>query len=80
MRRAVKKEKLMKNSNGQYKYQFNWIGGGWNDVWAKDLPDFKREVKKRFGSSCLNVDYNSLHKATESESKAWDRAGVLATC
>lgn len=79
MRKAIKREKLLK-VNGNYKYQFNWISGGWNDVWAKDLKDFKKQVKKRFGDSYLNVDYSTLHKATDSESKAWDRAGHLATC
>jgi len=81
MRATIKKEKLMKNSNGQYKYQFNWIGGGWNDIWAKNLVEFKKEAKRRFGNlSYLEVDYSTLHKATESESRAWDKAGHLATC
>ena len=79
MRRAIKREKLLK-VNGNYRYQFNWIGGGWNDVWAKDIKDFRREIQKQFGNCLLNVDYNSLHKATESSSNAWDKAGHLATC
>ena len=28
------KEKLYRSVNGDYLYLFNWIGGGFNDVWA----------------------------------------------
>jgi hypothetical protein len=72
-----KVEKLLKNSKGQYRYQFNWIGGGFNDIWAKNLKEFKSELKRQFGKSNLNVDYNTLHKATKSGARSWDNAGNM---
>jgi hypothetical protein len=72
-----KYEKLLKNSNGQYRYQFNWVSGGFNDIWAKNLKEFKVELKRRFGNSNLDVDYKTLHKATESGARSWDRAGNM---
>ena len=72
-----KYEKLLKNSKGQYRYQFNWVSGGFNDIWAKNLKDFKVELKRQFGNSNLEVDYKTLHKATESGARSWDRAGNM---
>lgn len=74
MRASIKREKLLKNSKGEYRYQFNWVGGGFNQIWAKNLKEFKAEVKHRFS---LEVDYNTLHKATESDARSWDRAGNM---
>lgn len=74
MRASIKREKLLKNSKGEYRYQFNWVGGGFNQIWAKNLKEFKAEVKHRFG---LEVDYNTLHKATESGARSWDMAGNM---
>ena len=73
----AKYERLLKNSKGQYRYQFNWVSGGFNDIWAKNLKEFKSELKRQFGNSNLDVDYNTLHKATASEAKSWDRAGDM---
>ncbi len=72
-----KYEKLLKNSKGQYRYQFNWVSGGFNDIWAKNLKEFKVELKRQFGNSNLDVDYNTLHKATESGARSWDKAGDM---
>jgi len=77
MRKALKRENLLKNSKGQYRYQFNWVGGGFNDIWAKNLKEFKSELKRQFGKSNLSVDYNTLHKATASEARSWDNAGNI---
>jgi hypothetical protein len=77
MRTSVKREKLLKNSKGQYRYQFNWIGGGFNDIWAKNIIEFMAEVKRQFGNSNLKVDYTTVHKATESSAKSWDKAGNM---
>ena len=74
MRASIKREKLLKNSKGEYRYQFNWVGGGFNQIWAKNLKEFKAEVKRKFS---LEVDYNTLHKATESGARSWDRAGNM---
>jgi len=77
MRASIKREKLLKNSKGQYRYQFNWVGGGFNDVWAKNLKEFKVELKRRFPNSKLEVDYKTLYKATDSDAKSWDLAGNM---
>jgi hypothetical protein len=77
MRKTLKREKLLKNSKGQYRYQFNWVSGGFNDIWAANLKEFKVELKRRFGNSNLDVDYKTLHKATSSEARSWDRAGDM---
>jgi hypothetical protein len=77
MKHRAKYERLLKNSKGQYRYQFTWVSGGFNDVWAKNLKEFKSELKRRFGNSNLDVDYNSLHKATESGARSWDKAGDM---
>ena len=73
----AKYERLLKNSKGQYRYQFNWVSGGFTDIWAKNLKEFKVELKRQFGNSNLDVDYNTLHKATESGARSWDRAGNM---
>jgi hypothetical protein len=77
MRKTLKREKLLKNSKGQYRYQFNWIGGGFNDIWAKNIFEFMAEVKRQFGNSNLEVDYTTVHKATASSARSWDRAGNM---
>jgi hypothetical protein len=78
MKHREKYERLLKNSNGQYRYQFNWVGGGFNDIWAKNIAEFKKELKRQFGNSNLSVNYSTLHKATESSAKSWDRAGDMS--
>jgi len=77
MKHRAKYEKLLKNSKGQYRYQFNWVSGGFNNIWAKNLKEFKVELKRQFGNSNLDVDYSTLHKATESGARSWDRAGNM---
>ena len=77
MRKTLKREKFLKNSKGQYRYQFNWVSGGFNDIWAKNIIEFMAEVKRQFGNSNLKVDYTTLHKATASEAKSWDDAGNM---
>jgi hypothetical protein len=77
MKHRAKYERLLKNSKGEYRYQFNWASGGFNDIWAKNLTEFKSELKRQFGNSNLDVDYNTLHKATESGARSWDKAGDM---
>ena len=79
MRASIKREKLLKNSKGEYRYLFNWTGGGFNDVWAKNLKEFKSEVKRRFPSLYKEVNYSTLHKATPTGSRDWDRMGWMMT-
>lgn len=75
MKKRPKRESLLKNSNGQYRYLFNWVSGGFNDIWAKNLTEFRSEVKKQFPS--CEVDYSTLYKATPTESREWDRLGDM---
>ena len=75
MKKRPKRESLLKNSNGQYRYLFNWVSGGFNDIWAKDLIEFKSELKRQFTSGVVN--YDTLHKATPTESREWDRIGDM---
>ncbi len=77
MRASIKRETLLKNSKGQYRYQFNWVSGGFNDIWAKNLTEFKSELKRQFPSYVNKVDYSTLHKATPTESREWDRMGNM---
>ena len=77
MKHRAKYERLLKNSKGEYRYQFNWASGGFNDIWAKNLKEFKVELKRQFGNSNLDVDYKTLHKATESGARSWDKAGDM---
>jgi hypothetical protein len=78
MKKSNKREALLKNSRGQYRYLFNWVGGGFNDIWAKDLNEFKSELKRQFPGSAVN--YDTLYKATASQSREWDRMGWMMTC
>lgn len=73
MLKKAKKENLLKNSKGQYRYLFNWVGGGFNDIWAKNLIEFEKELKLQFGANGLKVDYRTLRKCTPTQSKEWDR-------
>jgi hypothetical protein len=77
MLKQPKRETLLKNSNGKYRYLFNWVGGGFNDIWASNLKEFRSELKRQFGNSSLEVNYSTLRKATPTGSKEWDRAGDM---
>lgn len=72
-----KRENLLKNHKGQYRYLFNWIGGGFNDVWAGDIKEFRSEIKRQFGMHNLKVNYDTLHKATPTQSEQWDGVGNM---
>jgi hypothetical protein len=75
MKKQIKRETLLKNSQGQYRYLFNWKSGGFNDIWAKDLKEFRSELQRQFPGS--KVDYDTLYKATPSQSREWDRVGDM---
>jgi len=75
MKKQPKRESLLKNINRQYRYLFNWQSGGFNDIWAKDLKEFEAELKRQFPSGVVN--YDTLHKATPTESREWDRIGDM---
>ena len=69
MRATIKREKLLKNSAGQYRYLFNWVGGGFNDIWAKNLKEFKSELKmKKSQLEKVEAEFNGpslIHNASD---------------
>lgn len=77
MLKQLKRETLLKNHTGQYRYLFNWTSGGFNDVWASDLKEFRSEIERQFGDCDLKVNYNTLYKATPTQSEQWDRMGNM---
>ena len=77
MLKRTQREKLLKNSRGEYNYHFNWISGGFNDVWAKNLIEFKKEVKNRFPSSYNEVNYSTVRKATATEAAHMEKLGRI---
>ena len=77
MLKQPKREAYLKSHNGKYRYLFNWVGGGFNDIWASNLKEFRSELKKQFGNSNLEVNYSTLHKATPNGSREWDRMGWM---
>jgi hypothetical protein len=80
MLKQPKREAYLKSPNGNYRYLFNWVGGGFNDIWAKNLKEFRSELKRQFPTYVDKVNYSTLHKATPTGSKEWDRMGWMMTC
>jgi hypothetical protein len=80
MLKQPKREAYLKSSTGNYRYLFNWVGGGFNDIWARNLKEFRSKVKEQFPSLYREVNYSTLHKATPTLSKEWDRMGWMMTC
>lgn len=79
------KEKLYRNVNGEYLYLFNWIGGGFNDIWAPSKREAYRRVvndRKEWEAknpqySKLRPDYKSMHRCTYSQYQAQNRMGWM---
>jgi hypothetical protein len=77
MQKRVKREPLLRSAIGKYRYCFNWISGGFNDIWASNLTEFRVEAIKRFPNSYNDIDYSTLRKVTKSESEQWDRDSMM---
>jgi hypothetical protein len=77
MLKQNKREPLLKNYRGQYRYLFNWKSGGFNDIWAENLVEFKKKLKREYPGSESQVDYDTLRKATLTQSREWDRIGNM---
>jgi hypothetical protein len=81
----MKKEKLHKNVDGEFLYLFNWISGGFNDVWAPNKKEAHRRVvndrkeweQKNPTYSKLRPDYKSMRRCTYSQYKAQDKMGWM---
>jgi hypothetical protein len=78
--KTVNEYELLINSKGEFNYHFNWIGGGFNDVWARDLQHFKEVVKERFPNSHPMVNYSTVRRVTETEERAISKMAYLMTC
>ena len=81
-------EKLIRDKDGRYNYLFNWIGGGFNDVWAFNMKEARDIVKKERKESekkypthvKLRPDYKSMRKCTYSQYQAQNRMGWMMSC
>jgi hypothetical protein len=81
------KEKLYRSVNGDYLYLFNWIGGGFNDVWAFNVKEARDIVKKEREESekkypthvKLVADPKSFRKATRKMADDQNRMGWMMT-
>ena len=79
------KEKLYRSVNGDYLYLFNWIGGGFNDVWAPSKKEaYARVVRERKEweekypkNSKLRPDYKSMRKCTYSQYQEQNKLGWM---
>ena len=83
----MSKEKLYQDKNGYYLYLFDWIGGGFNDVWAKSkreayakvVRDRKEHEKKYPTHTKLRPDYKTMRRCTYSEYQEQNRMGWMLT-
>jgi hypothetical protein len=81
----MKKEKLYKSQNGEYLYLFNWIGGGFNDEWAKTKKEAiaqvhkkNREHEEKYPTHVkLRIDETTLRRCTYSEYQEQNRLGWM---
>jgi len=83
----MKREKLYKNVNGEFLYLFNWIGGGFNDMWASNKKEAYSRVmnerkdweEKNPTYTKLRPDYKSMYRCTHSEYQTQNRLGWMMT-
>jgi|TARA_R110000822_G_scaffold193540_2_gene331986 hypothetical protein len=81
----VSKEKLYRSANGDYLYLFNWVCGGFNDVWAPNKKEAYRIVVKENKAHesenpeyvKLRPDYKSMRRCTYSEYQEQNKMGWL---
>jgi hypothetical protein len=79
------KEKLWRSVNGDYNYLFNWIGGGFNDVWAPNkreayarvIREQKAHDEKYPNRKKLRPDYKSMHRCTYTEYQEQNKMGWM---
>jgi len=75
----AKYEKLLKNKKGEYNYHFNFEGGGFNNVWAKNKKEAIKEIKLQFSKCSLKPSFNSLYRATKKQADEMDKLGWMLT-
>jgi hypothetical protein len=77
------KEKLFRNTQGEYLYLFNWTCGGFNDVWAPSKKEAYLRVvneRKEWESKnptykTLRPDYKSMRRCTYTQYQKQNRLG-----
>lgn len=87
MMKETFKHMKYKNRDGEYLYLFNWIGGGFNDVWARSkreayakvIRESKRHEKEYPTHVKLRPDYGSMRHCTYEEYQQQNRMGWLLT-
>lgn len=75
------------NRDGEYLYLFNWVEGGFNDVWAKTKREaYARVMRERRESAekypthvKLTPDYGSMRRCTYEEYQQQNRMGWMLT-
>ena len=78
-------EKLLKDKDGRYNYLFNWIGGGFNDVWAFNVKEARNIIKKQRETfenenpkfAKLVADPKSFRRATRKMSDEQNKMGWM---
>jgi hypothetical protein len=81
----MSKEKLYRSANGEYLYLFNWIGGGFNDVWAPSkreayarvMREQKAHEEKYSTHVKLRPDYKSMRRCTYSQYEEQNKLGWM---
>ena len=81
------KEKLYRSVNGDYLYLFNWIDGGFNDVWAPSKKEAYEKVmnevldteKKYPDHAKLRPNYKTLRRCTYSQYQEQNKLGWMMT-
>jgi hypothetical protein len=68
------REKLWRSVNGDKLYVFNWIGGGFNDVWAINKAE---AIKKAEDGLTLKVDKSTLRAVTKTQWYEWNKSNQL---
>jgi hypothetical protein len=79
------KEKLYRNQQGEYLYLFNWVQGGFNDVWASSKKEAYRKVTterkewevKNPSHSKLRPDFESMRRCTYSQYQSQNSLGWM---
>jgi hypothetical protein len=68
-----------RNHKGEYEYAFNWIEGGFNQVWANTYED---ALKKALfmASKHLHVDLTTIRKVTVQQSRDLTKIGNMNAC
>lgn len=62
--------KFVVNSNGENRWLFNFVGGGFNDIWCKGGK--RKAIKLAQAKYTYPINVESFNKATEKSSQTWN--------